>query len=582
MFKQLTVFWQRTDAQYSVGICRIFVYWAVWDALQQNTYFFPNAIDDWLATKPPSLWQPHGLAYIFSSPPSPTALWLICALARVSTLAAIVGLGGRISQVASSLSLSLLVAITVSWEPYWSHGWNVNCLVALAFMFAKGGAFSLDNLIRRLLGRKPEAIAPLWPVLLAQSAVALFLFAAFYAKLGLLRGEPTVAWVFSDNIRNAITLPYSLRGYPMPEWLLFVVSHPPLYIAAAFAHMFMQGVPILAVFTTNPYARLFEGSMFALGTALLYLVMTLGVWSWFLLCAVFIDWEYFIGRTASVSAPLGRFATTYCAFFLALFVVASFVSANVNQLYPFSPMDFYSAVLDRVSIRERVAARSFLHKNYIFWMGDALSVQGDGTRNDYRMFSDGYDYALGDTNNDKKKAYLTSLAKTILAESGYLSPYDEMVSPWAPWRYFPPNATKLVETDPQRLEVWVRIYSIPAAPDVPTDRKLLSGALLGIFDYKTSTVRTASATVEGNTLRVSTLGFDDNAKIEILYFRDPTNADEPQTPNPLSGQWSSPDIFAFKKGEDVPWSTVIRVTEEREATYEFYGPFIYSHHGKIR
>jgi hypothetical protein len=581
---RLSEFWNRTDARISVGIARIAIYSALLHAVDYHSVSFPSDLTAWLALKSPTLWQPHGLARIFAEQPSANALWLIIAIAKLSTIAAIVGLGGRAVQVTSALSASLLVGIHVSWSPYWSHAWNINCLAALAFMFARGGAFSADNAIRRMIGLRVRTDAPLWPVLLAQASVALMLFAAFYAKLGLFRGEFTLSWMFSDNIRNAITFPYSIFGYTMPSWLHIVVANPALYIGSAVAHMVMQGAPILAIFTTKPYLRLIEGLLFLAGALLLYLVMTLGNWSWFLLAVLFVDWEYFFGRaSASQARGWSMPARAFTAAYVSLFVAVAFFDSRFNKgFYPFSPMDFYSTVMDRVSLIDRIKALSFTHKGFGYWAGDVYSTQRDGTVNYYRNYNDAYNHAIT-SSFEQRRDYVHSLAKQLKAATGAIPPTELLAAPWAPWRYYPEDTPRFIETGMQRLDVWAAVYSIPAAPKDPTKRELLARGLVGSYDAERDIVRLATTQVTFpdpgkavSRITVRTEGFT-NPEISFWYVADPINADGPQELRPLPGRWAE-DGYEPIKPDLTPYYVIITRISEGDQVFDFWGAPLYERH----
>jgi hypothetical protein len=585
-FCELAAFWSRNDAHWASSIGRIAVFGALLYALhhhRQGFQFFSTAgIEAWLAAQPADLWQPHGLTWLSSQPPGPAVVFIIQWAAWLSTAAALLGLWSRASFVVSALTVTYIVTLGVSWSTYWSHSWNFPCLAGLAFMFAKPGPLSLDAL---LPGRKPQT-APMWPVLLAQNSVALGLVAAAWAKIGFLYGRFTPDWIFSDNLRNAITAPYSMRGYEMPWWVATVVSHPALYIGAGLAHFAMQALPAAAFVSVSPRARFLEGCVFLLGSALLYLVMTLGNWSWFLLGALFVDWDHWISRrSAHQTLALGVLPKIYITSFLGVFAAVALVRHPfIYVAYPFSPMDFYSTVMDRVSIGERWKAGSFIHRGYHYWVGDVQVEGASGDTEDFRgLFNEAYSYALSSL--DVKKSYVASVAHSITAPGASYFRYKDLLYPWAPWRYFPDTARPIRVAGPKMVEVWCSVYSIPPVPLPPLDRAIIYRGLVGAYDLGSSTPLIANGALQlgsnggPSQVRVDTTGFDKRT-IEILYVTDPRESDEPLVAQPLPGRWITPETFKLDRPAQAPsrkkgkmYYVVIRVKDQiRSRDFDFWGP----------
>jgi hypothetical protein len=599
---RLLAFWSRSDAYWSAGLNRIFIYAALWITLGYHlpTFGFQftssAGIQSWLNTQSPDLWQPHGLAILFLHPPSAEVVWAVCWVAWISTLLALMGFLGRVATVVSALSVSALVALSVSWQEYWSHGFNILCLVPLAFMWNGAPSISVDELVRKFIRRKadePEYL--LWPSLLGQSAIVLFLFAAFYAKLGFLRGTVTLDWVFSDNLRNSVTMPYALRGYGMPWWMQELVSSPPLYVVSAALHMLMQGLPILAIFTRNPKWRLAEGSMFFLGTALLYFIMTLGVASWFLLCALFVDWDYWIAavlKRSMVSSTPPRSirlwssaAAYYSTGFVALFcIVAATKSSWSNRFYPFSPMDFYSTVDDTVTFPERIHARAFLHKKFVYFIGGDVTYHKTGYLNDYRAVLDsGCSYVAPQADDQSKIAFTKTTYKTIMRASGTIRSTKDLKYPWAPWRYYPASSKPYTETGTTALAISCSVKAIPAFPEDPLKQRVIYENLVSVYYPATDKVLMATASVDlvHDQMTVRTYGFA-HSTVQLLYLTDPTISPDAATIRPLPGFWRSKSVFSPVKVSADSWYTIVRVHDLDSGRYfSFWGPYLYLHHNLL-
>jgi hypothetical protein len=588
----LLQFWSRGDAYWASGINRIFIYTAAWLTLRYHLALIgfdtgsDHGIATWLAQHSAVLWQPHGLARLLIAPPSAGLVWVLSWIAMVTSLAAIVGIAGRVATVVSALTLALLVALTLSWQPYWSHGFNILCIVPLAFMWNGAPSLSVDALIRKYITKRPAPACPIWPSLLGQAAIALFLFAAFYAKLGFLRHTFTLDWIFSDNLRNSVAMPYALFGYPMTWWIKLLVAHPALYISAAAAHMVMQGFPICAIFTRNPYWRLAEGAMFVLGIALLYFVMTLGVGEWFLLSPLFVDWDYWISkalpRNSTDRPPNLKFWRSapayYSAGFMLLFViVACTKSAWSNGFYPFSPMDFYSTVNDNVTFLDRIKALSFLHRPFRYWMDREITHHKSGYVNDYRgNFDSVCSYVAPHADDATKIALTIGRYRYVMANSGRLAPLSAMVDPWAPWRHIPPSVPRFVEVGTTNLALWCSIYSMSAYPAGPLPSKPVYTRLVSEYDAVRKRVLLASGTLDiaRQTIAVRTYGFD-RPKVALFYSPDPELSDNLVPSRPLPGRWINASTFAPVKANREAWFTTVEVTDEAGKKYEFWGPYLY-------
>jgi hypothetical protein len=147
--------------------------------------------------------------------------------------------------------------------------------------------------------------------------------------------------------------------------------------------------------------------------------------------------------------------------------------------------------------------------------------------------------------------------------------------PWAPWRYFPAETKPTEVTDPEIIEVWCSVYSIPPYPRSPVDRDPLVSGLVGAYDVGAKKPLVASAMVEDGRLRIEADGFD-KASIQLLYTGDPASTESALVPQPLPGTWMSDGSFKVVKGQPGTWISIIRVHDRsRGRDFDFWGPSLY-------
>src|SRR5205814_5867001 len=98
----------------------------------------------------------------------------------------------------------------------WCHGWVPVLLPAIALCVGPPSALSLDDLVRRWLGRpvsREQTLRCQGAVLLAQFAAAMVFASAALSKLGR-APETSFAWCYSDNLRNTLLLQYWVLDEP--------------------------------------------------------------------------------------------------------------------------------------------------------------------------------------------------------------------------------------------------------------------------------------------------------------------------------------------------------------------------------
>jgi hypothetical protein len=584
-------YWLTGSKPLSLSISRICIYFALFYNVSGSLGFFPSfeVIDKRLAVYEPSIWQRTGLGLIFSTQPSSFVIWMILIIAEATTLTSVLGFFTRSSMIIATLTSLTIGGITYGWDAFAGHRYNIIYLAALAFMFANAGKyFSIDTYLKKQFGfgRANQSEYNEWPILLAQASISLMLFAAFYAKLGFLRLEPTLSWIFSDNIRNMIAYPYSVRGYNMEAWLRFTISHPITWMVSAAIQLFMQGSPILTLLTKNPTVRLFEAIIFIIGLILLYIVMTIGNWHWGLLVVLFIDWEYWLTKVNLMSFNNIEFVNRkvkvaskiYILCFILFYIAISFTpykyGASFNKkFYPFFPMDFYSGVwhLPPISV--------FEHKQWNYLTDDHYVITDDGKKLDYQgWFHGSYNYALNQNNSDgiqAREAHLRQLFSRIRRQTFY--PYSKINKPWSPWQNFEgvePYPNKGLKT----LEAYVSIYSIPAYPNNLLDRKRIVRGLMGIYDAEKDIVKTAHAHYtydNGYILSVDVRGFE-KYQVELLYAADPFTAVDAISLKPLPFIYVNSHSFRIIKMDTESWIAFVKVVDqESKEEYIFCGPILY-------
>lgn len=258
--------------------------------------------------------------------------WRILILS-VGALAAL-GVATRATFALAWLIPLYLVSHYEAWTPSWSHGEAPILLCAIPFLLRDlRGRFYLP------IGRAPPAASPFFPIFVAQVLLALFYFGAFYAKMGL----AGLAWVTTDHLANSLDFAWArlAANYPKPAYVAWVQENPILVRACALGHVLMQAVPILVLFSPGkPWARLFEGAVFAFGVVLLWAFMGyLWPWYWWLpIAVVFVDWDYFRGRVR-FGRPVAAISPRTWYGVLIAYPVAYF-AATASQVVP-DRLDLY-------------------------------------------------------------------------------------------------------------------------------------------------------------------------------------------------------------------------------------------------
>ncbi len=247
---------------------------------------------------------------------------------------AVLGVATRASFALAWLITLYLVSHYEAWTPSWSHGEAPILLCAIPLLLRDlRGRFYLP------IGRAPPAASPFFPIFVSQLLLALFYFGAFYAKMGL----AGLAWVTTDHLANSLDFAWGrlTADHPKPAYVAWVQQNPVLVRACALGHVLMQAIPILVLFSPGkPWARLFEGAVFAFGVVLLWAFMGyLWPWYWWLpIAAVFVDWDYFLGRVRF--GPRARALSPRTWYGLLIAYPVAYLAATASQVLP-DRLDLY-------------------------------------------------------------------------------------------------------------------------------------------------------------------------------------------------------------------------------------------------
>jgi hypothetical protein len=355
-----TGYWFAPGGAYSSSMVRMAIAAAV--LLSSRVYVVPD-YELYLVLRPDANYLPKGILRLLGGTPPPAgAFEVIRLVAAGATLCALVGLFSRASMAVSLFANLCLVDLIYAGTPIgWPHGLPVVFLAQFAFALGcTGGPLSADALIRRRRGpaRAPAGREYLWPILLAQWAVAMMFLNAVWYKFR--AGGFGPAWALSDNLRHLLSYRHYLMlsgPSPLAEWLM---AEPARYKGAAVGNFFAQVVPVLAcLLVRRPFLRALCGLAFL--TEVVGIALTMGLWNvhWVPLVALFIDWDWLLAAASRRAAqPVGspaappplrpRRAAALSGLILA------FVGYNVHvafwhpndddRTFPFSAFAMFSAV----------------------------------------------------------------------------------------------------------------------------------------------------------------------------------------------------------------------------------------------
>ncbi|MDF1610273.1 hypothetical protein PZ897_18985 [Hoeflea sp. YIM 152468] len=578
----------------SIAICRItlftYLYIHVFSAIEGigiGTEAYYSRVNT-------DAYTPKSLLFLLfpNSPPRFEIVAAILFTAKISTISAVIGFFTRLSMITSVLSLIFLASLQFAWEPLWSHPYNSGLIAGIGFMFGRAGDFlSVDRLVRELIFKKPpntDRPVYYWPVYLGMFGVATVYFGGFYAKWSTPDFTYNFSWVWSDNLRNAMSLPWLIRGQELPWNVAWIVNNPIIWKLGAAAHLATQGLPILAMFSMRkPWIRLLEGSVFAAGVPALLFAM--GMWNpeWMLLTVFFIDWDHFLGKRFGYE---GYSETTHRAPRLQLLATSAFASAFIlvnlviivvryddrgtSLLYPFSSMNFYSGVR---------AQRPFsVHQHYPFTYGEVILNYEDGTSTKWfctPQINSLYLATFRNTNVDNKLQQQYGALRSVVNNVNRRKGPDENAE-----HYIQDCAGKVRMHGIESIDLYSSILHVPSYPTKIESFEIGSRALVGHYDVDSDTYLVAAGDYAWDTdtksiaIRVLQQGFAE-PDIDMYLANDPWRNDDPGPLIPLPGEWTEnkyllkmEELEAIGEGR---FPIVIRVNDPISGDHDFFGGILY-------
>jgi len=582
----------RPGGAYAIALCRIFLfsYLAIHIIGDTFVYYMAAGGDEYLASVNVANYYPKSIVWALfpSTPPSGWIIDLVRYIAIASTAMAIIGLATRPAMIISTLSCLFLASLIFSWEPQWSHPYNSGLIAAIPFMMGRAGdVLSADALIAKYVLKRPISInrdVYWWPVILGMFGVSTVYFGGFYAKWSTPDFTYDLSWVFSDNLRNSVALPWLIRGQELPWNVDLIVNSPVMWKLAAFGHIATQALPILAVFSLKrPYIRLAEGLVFVAGVFLLKFVM--GMWnpSWIILAAFFVDWEFFLHKAGFAlrqdSTPLvgenpnaRRAVEVFAALFVAMnlvIIVVRYDEWGQHRFYPFSSMNFYSNV---------AALQPYgKHQFYPFAYGELFVRYPNDVSRKWSCAPGIYsDYAIAFKSGLSPERKLEIQVGAMKAYMSHLHGANGQ-----PITDCPGTGT-VATSDMVAVDLFASILHIPAYPEQVrfevTRRALVSryesagdrivAAAAGEIEWTEGTIRMA---VASHGLSV--------ARYDIFFSRNPWTTDDPGPLIPVPGRWDGRFFYMdqdlYDRLEPSWYPVIVRVTETSGHSYDFFGAIVY-------
>lgn len=314
-----------------------------------------------------SNYFPKGvLAFLGDTVPSMNTIDVWLFLQLWSAIFLILGLFSRVSLVINFLANLLLISLSESFSVGWSHGYNMNLLAQMPFVFAPvGRLLSVDAIVKKRLFNKVDTYCNngiyLW---MTNFGIVGIFFNAFFWKIFSNRTSLNLNWAFSDNFRNQIISRYSLLGEEIPNYLLFLSNNEWAWQATAFLNLTCQALPFISLFLFKmPRLRLLFGFLFVIEEIGLMAIMQLYDYYWIPLILLFVDWDYFLRKKQHIQEQNGSkikdagpvvyiFYNAYMVAYIVLaFQVLYYIfgwkvnsSHGINS-YPFSCYSMYSRLI---------------------------------------------------------------------------------------------------------------------------------------------------------------------------------------------------------------------------------------------
>jgi hypothetical protein len=572
----------RPGGAYALAICRIGLFSYLYVHVYAGVLADGLADPDYYSKVNVATYRAKSVLYLlFPNDPPPIAfVHFVLMFAAISTLFAIAGVLTRVSMIVSVATLTFLASLTFAWEPLWSHPYNSGLLAGIGFMFARAGdVVSVDSYFARYVLRRAIAIdrrVYWWPVILGLFGTAALYFGGFYAKWSTTEWTYNFSWICSDNLRNAVALPWLMWGKTLPWQVDLIVNNPWLWKFAALGHVITQMLPMLAMFSFNkPYLRLAEGLVFVAGVALLKMVM--GFWNpeWMILAVFFVDWEYFLkkfgvplastepSRPVRNPGPIMAYAIVFIAINLVV-IFTRYDDLGTSRLYPFSSMNFYSNV---------AASKPYSdHKFYPFSFEELELESSEGVHQKWYCYP-------GVGSLDASIAADASTQIKLPQQIGAILSVANAVNGI--------HAEKTADCEGavnlkhyRAIDLYASILDIPAYPErVRFDVGFR--ALIGRYERDRNRVIAAASSLRTGPkllIDVQSQGLD-AARYEILLANDPWRNHPIGPLIAPRGVWTDQTFeiaTEFYKALPVGWyPIVVRVTEKSGDIYDFFGGILY-------
>ncbi|RJG05270.1 hypothetical protein D3870_03875 [Noviherbaspirillum cavernae] len=348
---------------YNAAIARMLLAISLWLSIKEagDAYLWNFYVESYKSWG----WVPKGLAKIFVAPPNQDFVINLFHLSQFFCITMFLGVFTRTSAVIAAVSATLYASLIASFGPYWSHGFNVQLLAALSFMFGRSGdVLSVDAVVRRFRALpsplKKHDGEYWWPVLFAELSTHMFMFGAFYQKFTLGNG---VWWAWSDNLRNSLAVSWGLARFNPPELVLWVANNPWLYKTAGTLQLIAQFSTIFCLFLVrHPVLRLVIGGMFFF-LEIVGLTRLFEFWHpfWVPLCLLSVDWEWLYGK---ITGKIGRPVSTQRGYL----VMGAFLMAVQKRALD---------VVDNIGSRYRLAVYAFMALFFGYYAANIIWKLGE-------------------------------------------------------------------------------------------------------------------------------------------------------------------------------------------------------------
>jgi hypothetical protein len=558
-------YWFGRPALYSVEISRIVL--GLIYILIHFRYPIPNA--DYLFNNSDiGNYSPVGIMALFGKEmPSKQFIDILIVGSFFSALSLSIGFFSKTSLWLSLFFNLALRSLAESFYPNWSHGFNIIFLAHIAFLLAPiGRIWSVDRIIRLYIYPKKDVVLNelegFWSVLLAQYAVALMFFNAFYWKIWGTPGKLTFEWAMGDNMRNQIVYRYPWVGDHIPEHLDWLVNTPWAYQALGIGNLLFQGGTILSVFfIKKPLWRFLLGLIFIIEELGLTLVMGLPDFQWFPLIVFFIDWDYLLGKIGlikytyensfkNITEKYIPFKSTYIVLFLALYIFFSFgiskkyIGKSVFDLnvYPISEFAMFSVPIVTKEVPYVRVGSSFEVDTYKqFDLKDSL--ENRIKRNNYAN----YNYL--DSNSVK------SNLNTIFTKLNN--------------NYFIANIDSNNIKEIRSYRTYYEFIPYPEKAGVRIKYKGLMGRLTKERDYyfAYAQILPSDKPEFERMLSISYSGYDESSvNLKLFYIYEFSAIEEP-----LQGEWIN-NTFYFNKVKTGNYNIILKIKDKKMLHYDIYIP----------